>query len=1304
MEVLDFNDFRRQSTIDVVVAENGEPALPEEWDYEPEPDYDEFTPEEREEAERNVIGVRPSEFVEFAINVPDKENNENVPFTFEGRRYLREIYDSPAKRILLKCGRQVEKTVVISSICRRWDGTPVAAGDVAVGDYLASMSTDGSHMTHGRVDWVSRRYTKPCVKITTRQGHVTEVATTHPMRTWDAWTEAGQIKVGDRLAVVRRCGIFHQRYAPEKERISDNKFIPYWVWGVSREDTALFLNRLWSTDGHVKQNSRSKYSLEYCSISKLLIRDVQALLWKFGIPSKIRKNWPNYWKKRGIKKLTYILRVETKEGVNRFLNDIACLGKSEDVPSPTESSSSNRDTYPIEVNRLIKRIIDSRGNKGRYGQKAEKDKSLRKAGLRETLKYAPTAEKLQQYVDFFRSDFRYDQNLVEELERHLDTDLYWDKITEIEYLGEQECVDFQVEDTHNFVADGFITHNSTTLGNRSFAYCCIVSSFRVLYVSPANMQTKQFSQDRLKEPLEISPTLKAWTTPQLTDNVFKKSFLNQSSIALRYAYHNADRTRGIAADLIALDEIQDIITNNIPVIEKCASHSPYKLFSYSGTPKSYDNAIEKYWVEHSTQNEWVVPCHNHSISTTAGIVREHWNILGEENIGKNGLICSKCGKSIDSADPASQWAAMNANVRKKLEQPFEGYRIPQLMVPWIDWAEQILDSYETDPRNTFFNEVLGESYDSGTRPLTREDVIQNCWTPGRDSEPEVSLSEEAQKGISKIGDTMVKFAGIDWGCHDEETRILTTRGFVYFKDLTKDDEVAQWDPESRDMTFVYPKVKTVKEWDQPLHHYKAKGLDMMLTHTHRMRVRSPTSENWKTEPAEKTSERSSVFFVGHLNWNGEEVETFTLPGIPKSSGYSGSRDQLFHMDGWLEFLGYYLSEGGLCFNEGRPSCLKMSQRESVNPKQADKMQRCLQINNVPHSEFPNPKTGDLNWTIYGKQYWQWIVDNVGSYGNEKRLPREFLRLSKRQLRILFDAMMLGDGNTDPRVGNNNGYYSSTSKGLCEDFQELCIRLGLRSTLSLHKPASKAKKAIWRTSWSGGRDFQFNSPIERVKKITYSGKVYCCSVPTGYIVTERNGCIAYQGNTGENTYTVITIGGYLNGFFTTFYYHRFEGQETDPDVQVDLISKLIRGWNVSLIGVDYGGGYYPNNRLKKRFGNKVVKYQYSQPGQKVRWEQKLDRFVVHRTEVMSDVFNAIRRKDVFRFPKWEHFEDPFADDFLSIFSEYNESRRQIEYNKAPDKTDDSFHALVLCFLVSLITHPRVDLLNPAASTSFSSDEV
>lgn len=824
---------------------------------------------------------------------------------------------------------------------------------------------------------------------------------------------------------------------------------------------------------------------------------------------------------------------------------------------------------------------------------------------------------------------------------------------------------------------------STLVGNIILTYTCMIPAFKTLYVSPSATQTKTFSTDRIKDPIETSPILRMYTTTMLSQNVFEKQFVNRSIIRMRYAFLNPDRTRGIPAWMLAIDEIQDILADNIPVIEQCTSHAPekYKRFLYTGTPKGLENPIEYYRGQLSTQGEWVVPCDKHG-----GDTGRYWNVLGEKNIGRKGLSCEKCGELINPMHKDAQWANMVDYHPTKT--PFVSFRIPQLMVPWKAWDEILLD-YQRYTRDKFYNEVLGISFDSGLRPLTLGQLQQYC-------KPEITMHPDRLERLRKDLLQREVFAGIDWGCHDEETRILTETGFKYFRDLTDADLVAQWDPDTRAMTFVLPKARTVRDWDQPLLHFETRGgLDLMVTGTHRMRVGNQYGTRWVTEPASETVLRGGcIKLVGQVAWVGSEQEVFCLPGLPVSPGYSGSVDHVIKMDDWLELLGYLISEGGLCYDGNRPSCLKMSQRESVNAETLKKIAACLDRCNVPHSSFPNPNTTDLNWTIYGKQWWQWYMQNVGTGSETKRIPRELLNLSQRQLRILFQALVDGDGYTDTREGCTGGAFYSTSKGLCEDFQEVCIRLGLRCVVRLHKPAEGNRQTRWRAMWSEGRDYQVNVPRTAVKSVPYKGKVYCCAVPSGYIVTERNGCVSYQGNTGENSYTVMTLAYYEGDKFRIFWAHRFVGEDTDPQVQARKIIAICRAFNVRIIGTDYGGGFDRNNVLVRSFGpQRLQKFQYMpRCKRKVFYDPKLSRWQVHRTEVMSDLFAAIKRGH-FEFPRWEEFKEPYAQDMANIFSEYNETLRMIQYQHSPAQPDDTFHSVLYCFLGSMIVRPRPDIVAP-----------
>jgi hypothetical protein len=947
--------------------------------------------------------ITPSEFTEFALRIAAR--GDFARFSFDGRRYLKEPYDTSARRVLLKAARQTEKCVYEYQLVLLENGAVLPIRDLEVGDRVVSLSADGSQTTTGTVTWKSERYKKPCLRIKTQQNLQADVATTHPMRLWGRWVESSELREGDRIASLRRggqftgskvlpddrikfaaymigdgdmttevsgshtleassstedisgvknvlcsriklggdgartpvvlatesviafmaghahtvvgatngtCGprqlaftqaegpclsefeeiadkaecasrrhlrkrdpcVFHVNLSTHREseprrlfeewglwgKRSPEPHFPDWVWDLNRRQSALFLNRLWATDGSVKHPRRSQYEITYSSISRRLIKEVQRLLWKFGIPSRIRENEPTLY--RGTDKKAYVLRVQTQEGVRNFLSVVGALGKSEGVP----------------------------------------------------------------------------------LSDHLDTDLYWDRIIEIEELGDQWCYDISVDEGESFVVDGLITHNSTQLGNKSLSYCGIVPGFKVLYVTATATQARVFSVDRLKEPIDISPELSYLVDSRLSQNVLFKQFKNRSQVRVRYAFLNADRVRGIPSDLILIDEIQDIIFQNVPIIEQCASHSHWKLFCYSGTPKSLDNTIEVYWSEHSTQNEWVVPCEACGASKDKSTW--YWNVLGARNIGKTGPICTKCGRSINPMHPDARWASMQPVTEENADRvAFEGFRINQLMVPWIvgnedAWYESVLFPYEYYGRAQFNNEVLGLSYDSGQRPLTQHQVQVVCqesihmYDPGR-------LREYAARCNGGVA------AGLDHGSGEKES-----------------------------------------------------------------------------------------------------------------------------------------------------------------------------------------------------------------------------------------------------------------------------------------------------------------------------------------------------------YSVLSLGGYMGGEFQIFFSHRFVGEDLDPRVQLLKIASILQEVNFKMLGADYGGGFDRNDWLMRNFGpRKVMKYQYAaSPKKKIKWQPELGRFILHRTEVLSDLFNAIKNRKIW-LPNFEEYRSPYIADMLNIFSEYNKQIHMIQYKLSPGKSDDTLHSILYCFLASMFIRPRPDILVP-----------
>ncbi len=319
-------------------------------------------------------------------------------------------------------------------------------------------------------------------------------------------------------------------------------------------------------------------------------------------------------------------------------------------------------------------------------------------------------------------------------------------------------------------------NKSTFLGNRALSYCCLQLGFHVLYVSPSQTQTREFAQTRLKSPIRESSVLKLFENSKLVDNTMSKEFVTTSKISLRYSYLNADRCRGLAGvDCLLIDEFQDIIQDNVPVIEQTtfAASKKYRLFLYAGTPKSLDNPIEDAWANYSTMNEWAIPCYRHSYFSANGKTNIHWNVvIDDKNIGLKGLQCEKCCELINPRDPKCHWVSMNPEIHRKVPMPFDGYHLSQIISPDCEW-KKILQDREAYSKPKFFNEVLGISTDSADRPLCRQDLIDNC-------DEKLSMNPDfLEKLKDQITDGRNIYAGLDWsGGTDKSLTVLVIATYI----------------------------------------------------------------------------------------------------------------------------------------------------------------------------------------------------------------------------------------------------------------------------------------------------------------------------------------------------------------------------------------------------------------------------------------------------------------------------------------------------------------------------------------------
>jgi hypothetical protein len=227
------------------------------------------------------------------------------------------------------------------------------------------------------------------------------------------------------------------------DKLSADKVVPACVFTARKEAVTTFLQALFSGDGSAYSSGNGVH-VEYYSISKRLIEDVRHLLLRFGIFAVVRT------KRVLTGDVAYSLGITGRSMIQRFAAEIGFLPGTQKQQAlqalvqhiaTNPRCKSNFDTLPPAAWAMMHEVVHASG------------RSLRSVGvmgttIKQSLPYA-IATKAAQVMQ---------NDAFSEL---VTSDVVWDRVVSIEYTGIEPVYDITVPETHNFVANDVIVHNST---------------------------------------------------------------------------------------------------------------------------------------------------------------------------------------------------------------------------------------------------------------------------------------------------------------------------------------------------------------------------------------------------------------------------------------------------------------------------------------------------------------------------------------------------------------------------------------------------------------------------------------------------------------------------------------------------------------------------------------------------------------------------------------------------------------------------------------------------------------------------
>ncbi len=380
------------------------------------------------------------------------------------------------------------------------------------------------------------------------------------------------------------------------------------------------------------------------------------------------------------------------------------------------------------------------------------------------------------------------------------------------------------------------------------------------------------------------------------------------------------------------------------------------------------------------------------------------------------------------------------------------------------------------------------------------------------------------------------------GCFDEQTEILTKRGWKKYTELADDEVVATLNPATNELEY-HPIVRKIQ------YHYEGKMYRLESTQVS-LRV-TPDHQLWVGKKAQQGKVKydfarpDDVFGRGNgdtypyykkdARWRGIDREFVLLPRRGSGSGPKHEEIRI-PMSEWAPFFGLWLAEGYTAYWGGSYHVGIRNLDQDLLNFAYDSLKR-WGLN--PHF------SSDGRVSVLNKQLYELLWPIGDKY--TKYIPDEMKDLSPALLRSILEYYARGDGThevDEAEVGATRVRCQTSSPRLRDDLMEISLKAGLACNYVVHTEAGSTativgadgkERTITRTTANYRLSILYRRGETRVDKPSieqwedYSGMVWDVTVQNHVIYVRRNGKAVWSGNCGKTMIAAATAAE-IDGYF------------------------------------------------------------------------------------------------------------------------------------------------------------------------------
>lgn len=333
-----------------------------------------------------------------------------------------------------------------------------------------------------------------------------------------------------------------------------------------------------------------------------------------------------------------------------------------------------------------------------------------------------------------------------------------------------------------------------------------------------------------------------------------------------------------------------------------------------------------------------------------------------------------------------------------------------------------------------------------------------------------------------LGDKVIpSIVGVDLGCLDKDTEILTPKGWVKISEY-HGDKILVYDRLTDKAFFDFPYAYIKNPCDKFYYFHTQKGLDQMLSPEHKMLLyRGYNQRGYQQE----------IGFAEEIVHKLKGLKKADYYHIKAAFSYEGSPIDM--SDTMIRILVMISADGNIRYSKKLDKT-----RVEMHFRKERKITRCKQLLEKEHLSFNSSVGKDGSTYIY-----------FSLNGMISKSLDLFYGASKNQLAVVTDEIYYWDGTIDEK--RNHKHYCSVVKGNADVVQFAFAANGVRCGISKIISKNPKHSPAYITYETQNEYVGLIPDIDEVQSV--DGYKYCFTTSTGFFVIRRNNYISITGNCG-----------------------------------------------------------------------------------------------------------------------------------------------------------------------------------------------